>query len=79
MDALPVIEGGTCHTGCWDDHEYVVMPGDPWEEYVVAFADLAQSGWGTAADFDATRVRAIRFQTDPLAPIDFWIDDLGFY
>jgi len=75
----PSAEGGSCATNCSDNHGIVIALTPSWTQYVVAFAQLAQEGWGQAAAFDPMTVLALQFQAGANVPFDVWVDDVGLY
>jgi expansin (peptidoglycan-binding protein) len=75
--------GGTCSADCNDAHGALIDIGAEWQSFTIAFAQVAQEGWGGAADFLASELLGINFKmtkTDEATPadFDFWIDELTF-
>jgi hypothetical protein len=79
-------DGGTCTPGmgdaesCSNAHRLTVTVTDEWQQYAIAFENLAQDeGWGQTIAFDPSDLASILFQTEAGADYEFWIDQIGFY
>jgi expansin (peptidoglycan-binding protein) len=74
--------GGSCTEGCLDTHGKAIVLSADWTLHTVAFSELEQEDWGTAADFDPSQLLGLAFKipgsADDPATFDFWIDDLKF-
>ena len=72
--------GGTCEREPCGPHARRVTLGEAWAEYRVPFNDIPPSGGLGARDFMRGALLNLQFMAaNPLAPFDFWIDDVSFY
>lgn len=76
-------QGGTCAENCYDSHGSKVLAlTDEWTLVTLHFADLAQEGWGTPADFSASSLLGFNFKAligeEAGASFDLWLDELKF-
>jgi hypothetical protein len=81
-DIAPDTEsGGECATNCNDAFGTPIALTTEWQQYPIAFADLAQQGWGTVppGGFDPTGVLAVQLHADAGVAFDIWLDDVCFY
>ncbi|MCB9588982.1 MAG: hypothetical protein H6718_26455 [Polyangiaceae bacterium] len=69
-------EGGTCATSCDDHFAETVTVSSSWTKVDIAFASLAQGGWGTPATFDAHAVSGVGFAVPPGVTFVVWVDEL---
>jgi hypothetical protein len=70
---------GTAAEQCYDHYgEYLpIEPG--WRRYIIAFKDLAQSGWGRQGTaFDPSTLFEVFFQIPANATFALWVDDVAF-
>jgi hypothetical protein len=87
-------EGGICHDPetpgkhdrCSDGFHKDITLRPEWTLYIIAFSDLAQSGWGykPLGGFDSKVALGIAFTNKGVTskggqPFDEWIDDLAFF
>jgi hypothetical protein len=83
LDILPTAEGGRCdgeHGQCYDSHRTRIQVGSCWQRYSIAFADLAQDGWGqSGGELNLDQLVGLAFEVPKYTDFDFWIDDLAFY
>jgi hypothetical protein len=78
-ETQPAEGGGTCTTGCYDQHGKMVYLTPDWSDYLVRWDRLEQQGWGAEARFDPARVLNHSFTAQPKnLPVDVWIDDIAF-
>jgi hypothetical protein len=78
----PIEDGGDCDEGssvCWDHPGKLLVLSDQWQQYHVAWSELAQYGWGTKATF-AGIVNALLWINDgPVNEFEFSIDQVRLY
>jgi hypothetical protein len=74
---VPKDSGGTCDSNCFDAHGADVVLTGAWKKYELAWTDLKQAGWGTAAAFDKTKTRNLQWEFLPGA-FDLQLDDIRF-
>jgi hypothetical protein len=85
VGVTPTDRGGTCTPSttkgeeCDDLHGTLIDLTSDWKEYVIAFDQLRQGGWGKKVSFAATDVTAVLFQTDKDVSFDIAVDDVRFY
>jgi hypothetical protein len=55
--------------------------GESWQQYTLAFEDLAQEGWGLngVTAIDTASLYFIHFQVREDETFDIWVDDIAFY
>jgi endoglucanase len=72
--------GNICAPKCSDHFGKTLTLTASWVEYTLHFtgAELAQSGWGTAATFDKSTLLGVQFQVAAGSTFDLWIDDISF-
>ncbi|MFV8752900.1 hypothetical protein ACNOYE_20330 [Nannocystaceae bacterium ST9] len=75
---VPPEEGGTCAIDC-DPHGKILLLSDEWQQFTLPFAQLAQEGWGTPAEWDASTIIGIQFKVAKNVDFDFRVDEIGFY
>jgi hypothetical protein len=73
-----VAEGGECATDTCSDFGAAVALSDEWTEHTVAFADLTQPSWATAATWTPAETVRLTYWVEQ-GDFDFWIDDVQFY
>ena len=88
------VEGGVCHATetpgkhdrCSDSFHLAITLRPDWTLYIIAFSDLAQSGWGykPLGGFDRRLATSIAFSNNGVSskggqPFDEWIDDVAFF
>ncbi len=74
--------GGACVEaggGCFDYHGLAYSLTPDWREYSMAFADMAQEGWGRVIAFDPAGVVAIDFTAGANQEFDFAVDNLRLH
>ena len=73
-------QGGTCVV-CYDSFGANISFTTEWKQYVLAFRELQQRGFGDVvpSGFDASHVYTVTFGFEGPAPFDLWIDDIAFY
>jgi hypothetical protein len=72
-------QGGTCSV-CYDSFGKTISFTTEWKQYVLAFGDLQQRGFGDMVPFfDANHVYTVTFGFAGPSPFDLWIDDIAFY
>jgi len=82
---VPEEFGGTCVPGteegeeCNDAHGKDFVLGDAWEQYLLPFDEIAQSGWGQSATFDQSKLTGIQFGISEGVTFDVQVDEIGFY
>jgi hypothetical protein len=74
---------GTCESvpdACWDHYRKEFLLTPEWRRYSVTWRDLAQSGWGKAAEFDVAKLGTLLWgaKGQP-AFAEFWVDQIGFF
>lgn len=62
-----------------DSHGMRLNFTDDWQQFVLPFDQLAQEGWGTPVDWDASTTIGLQFGISPNVDPDFWVDEIGFY
>jgi hypothetical protein len=77
-ETLP--QGGTCIV-CYDSFGEDLSLTTEWQQYVLAFVDLQQRGFGdqVKSGFDAHHVYTVTVGFAGATPFDLWIDDIAFY
>src|SRR5258706_6711741 len=55
----PGAEGGSCAVNCYDPFKKDLVLSPAWTRYSIAWADLAQGGWGTPATFSPSTLIGI--------------------
>jgi hypothetical protein len=71
--------GSECEVAsCGDDFGHELSLETSFQYYSFVWADLAQRGWSGRVfpNIDASKIYGLRFQIDPGADFDFWIDDV---
>jgi hypothetical protein len=70
--------GGDCVAQCNDHPSKKVTLTHDWKQYTVAFADLAQAGFGAAAKYNGVMM-ALNWVSLSGPAVDFWIDEVALY
>ncbi len=73
-----VADGGDCSARCYDHPLKTVLLGANWQQYHVAFTDLAQSGFGDPATFQGM-IMAMNWASLSGPNLDYSIDEIAFY
>jgi hypothetical protein len=71
--------GGECTVNCLDHYKHLVELTEEWQEFTIEWSALAQTGWGTPADFTPERVQSIQFAMSGAAggrDFDWWLDNI---
>jgi len=78
----PIEDGGDCDEAksvCWDHPGKLFVLSKDWQQYHVAWSELAQYGWGTKASF-ANIINAVLWINDgKVNEFAFSIDEVGLY
>jgi hypothetical protein len=78
IGTIPVAEGGTCRSDCYNPHVKKVELERQWKIYRIEWSDFEQRGYGRPA-FDPTRLHSLAFLIRPEdTPYDVWFDDVSF-
>jgi hypothetical protein len=78
---VDVANGGGCATLCFDHYHKDVVFTTSWQQFTIAFVDLAQAGWGPATK-DLQHVLYFDFMYLPFtnnSSFEFLIDDVSFF
>ncbi|MFZ5893879.1 MAG: hypothetical protein ACOY0T_22650 [Myxococcota bacterium] len=75
--------GGQCdanNNGCYSDFGFNLTATENWEEIKLSWSDLTQPSWALVRypALETSALYGIRFQAEPNANFDFWIDDIAF-
>jgi hypothetical protein len=73
-----VANGGDCLSKCFDHPSKVLVLTPAWTQYVVAFSELAQAGWGAPASYKGV-IMAVNWVSVDAANVDFWVDEVALY
>jgi hypothetical protein len=76
---VPVSDHGTCTANCNDLFGTTISATSSWVQRKALFANLRQSGWGTAATFDPSQVLYVQFTSVAGSSLDLYVDNLSFY
>lgn len=75
---IPIAEGGSCETDCYNPHVIKVDLDSAWHSYQVHWADLRQRGIGKPG-LDTHRLHSLAFLIRAEdTPYDVWLDDVRF-
>ncbi|MEI9937630.1 MAG: hypothetical protein WDO69_10465 [Pseudomonadota bacterium] len=75
---IPVAEGGSCETDCYNPHVAKIELESTWRTYQVRWSELRQRGIGKPA-LDARHLHSLAFLIRPEdTPYDVWLDDVRF-
>ena len=78
----PVADGGDCDNAamsCWDHPGHLFELSNQWQQYHVAWKDLAQYGWGTPATFAGVINSLLWINDGPVDSFEFSIDQVHLY
>jgi hypothetical protein len=70
--------GGDCVTKCFDHPSKQLVLTSDWKQYVVAWSELTQAGFGTPAHYQGV-IMALNWVSVSATSVDFWIDEVGLY
>jgi hypothetical protein len=76
---VPTTRGGQCAENCDDHFALDITLSDSWECLQIAWGDLSQEGWGTAATFDPAEIIGIQLQFAAATAFTLYVDDLAFW
>ena len=78
----PQLEGGDCDPAsatCWDHPGHLFELSDHWQQYHVAWQDLAQYGWGTPATFGGVLNSVLWINDGPVGSFELSLDEVRLY
>ncbi|HEX5659685.1 MAG TPA: hypothetical protein VFX59_20960 [Polyangiales bacterium] len=68
-----------CGTSCNDFHNETFTLTSTFTSYSLPFTSLTQTGWGTPASFDPTKLLYFQFAFGPNVSFDLYVDEISFY
>ena len=78
IGTLPLAEGGTCTSDCYNPHVKKIELEKQWKSYRIEWAEFEQRGYGRPP-FDPKQLHSIAFLIRPEdTPYDLWFDDVAF-
>ncbi len=78
VGVIPLKEGGTCESDCYNPHVKKVELGSEWASFEVRWAEVRQRGFGKAP-LDPSRLNSLAFMVRAEdTPYDVWLDDVRF-
>jgi hypothetical protein len=76
---VPLADGGTCFTSCYDNFSTSFALSDEWRLHIVPWSSLRQAGWGMPAFLSPRELRYLQFGFGPGTAFELQVDDLSFY
>lgn len=73
-----VANGGDCTAKCFDHPSKQLVLTADWQQYVVAFSDLAQAGFGAPAHYSGV-IMALNWVSVDANAVDFDVDEIALY
>ncbi len=76
---VPISEGGTCQTDCYDNFALTLLLGSNWTSYAFPWSALHQSGWGAPAALVPGQLKYVQFGFAANSYFELYVDNMSFY